>query len=230
MTKRPAKQVAPEGYNVWVNRDGSVGGFVHESASVHNTAIIKKDAVVRARASIAAFVIVGNCTCIGEDSHIFSDCVIGARVVIDQHVVINHTSKIGDDSRIREGVVINFEATIGKEVYVDNRVQIGQTVVIGELSHIATNVPTKASLAAETTFKHSSTICGGFSKYSWCAYIDADESLHIVVGCQNHKIDYWTRNVTGLVKRFESTSDNPKSIRHMKDVIKKVQSLAKVLL
>lgn len=118
----------------WTNSDGSEGGIVAVSASIHGPMRIPKDAVIGPRANIGYGVTIGNGVSIGNDAS------IGPRATIDYGATIGNDANIGPRATIGEGADIGEGATIGEGAVIGPRATINYGASVGNDATIGEGV------------------------------------------------------------------------------------------
>lgn len=95
----------PTGYNQRLNANGTLGGIVHESAYVSESAIIGENTRIDARASICIGVKIGDRCVINEGVTIADQTSLGCDTYVYRDVNIGPNCRIGRGSSIKSDVL-----------------------------------------------------------------------------------------------------------------------------
>lgn len=115
----------------WRNPDGSEGGIVAVSATIHESVTVPASSEIEPEALIGPKVEIGHGVSIGQDSIVDACAVIGDDVRIGSGARIGLIADIGDGVRIGNAAQVGHGAVIGPDASIGCGAHIGEDAVIG---------------------------------------------------------------------------------------------------
>ena len=120
----------------WKNPDGSEGGVVAVSASVHEGVTLPASVEVWPDAKIAEHANVNSRTVVGSRAVIGYGAIVGPYTSVGERATIGPRSIVGYGSVVSNRVLIGYNTTVGPRSIIGPSASLGDAVSIGENSSI----------------------------------------------------------------------------------------------
>ena len=155
-------------------------GHVDAGAIAHNTAVLRHDGtlgagvVVRARASLGSFVVIGKDSVVHENARIECAVTVRNRCYVGEGATIHTYCVLRDHVRVSRGAVVGARSVVRQGAHILERASLAPYAVIAEGSEIG------AGRQGVTRSVH----LAGFNEWGVTGYL-CDDGLIINIGCAN---------------------------------------------
>jgi len=173
-----------------VNPDGTIGGWVADTAAVSPTATVGVDARVYDNAIVCGNARVYENSCVSTNAHVSDNAHVSG------YAVVCGSARVYENAHVSGDAAVCGDAIVYGSAVVCGTARVGGDTHVFDTAHVR---------GAATVRSNDDLLWGVVAGQPWTAWRETDGQVVVADGCQVHGIDKWDARLDEIAKYHNLT-------------------------